>query len=105
MGTMTFRFMDGKSREVAYAAGRSVMLTAIDNGIPGIEGECGGEMTCGTCHVYVDQGWARRLSAPRRDELDMLDVVEKPTEHSRLGCQIKLNDDLDGLVVTVPDPE
>lgn len=105
MGTVAFRFEGGETREVAFTPGRSLMQTAVSNDVRGIEGECGGELTCGTCHVYVESPWRERLPTPRADELDMLEVAENPTEHSRLGCQIQLSDDLHGLVVTVPEPE
>ena len=68
----------------------------------GIIGECGGVMSCATCHVYVDPEWYGRLAPPQQSELDMLEFADEPTVLSRLGCQIKVREELDGLVVRVP---
>jgi 2Fe-2S ferredoxin len=79
------------------------MQTATANLIPGIVGECGGELSCATCHVYVDQQWLGALAAPSPDEQDMLEATsEEPTDASRLCCQITLDDSLDGIVVQIP---
>jgi ferredoxin, 2Fe-2S len=82
--------------------GFTLMQLALTHGVPGIVGECGGVMSCATCHVYVDEAWYGRLPAPLQAELDMLEFADDPTAFSRLGCQIKVRDALDGLVVRVP---
>ena len=78
------------------------MQLALSSGVPGIIGECGGVMSCATCHVYVDQRWYDRLAPPQPAELDMLEFADEPTALSRLGCQIKVRDELNGLIVRVP---
>ena len=90
------------AQTVEAAAGISLMQLALTNGVPGIVGECGGVMSCATCHVYVEEAWFGRLPAPRQAELDMLEFADDPTTFSRLGCQIKVRDELDGLIVRVP---
>jgi 2Fe-2S ferredoxin len=82
--------------------GWSLLEVARDAGID-IEGACGGSMACATCHVIVDDGWFVRLPAASAEEEDMLDFAESLTATSRLGCQIRLTRDLDGLIVTVPE--
>src|SRR5512147_2397062 len=84
---------------VDATAGISLMQLALTHGVPGIVGECGGVMSCATCHVYVDEAWYGRLPAPQQAELDMLEFADEPTAFSRLGCQIKVRAELDGLVV------
>ena len=69
----------------------------------GIEGTCGGCLSCATCHVIVDTAWFAKTGAPSEDEVDMLDLAFGLTETSRLGCQIEMADELDGLKVVIPD--
>jgi 2Fe-2S ferredoxin len=83
--------------------GRSLMEAALKAGIDGIAADCGGSLTCATCHVIVDLAWADRLPAPSADELSMLELTAAPREPtSRLSCQIALDDSLDGLTVRLP---
>lgn len=77
------------------------MQVAVNNDIDGIEAECGGELNCGTCHVYVDQKWCSRLVEASQSELEMIEVLDQPRPESRLSCQIRLSEGLDGLRVTV----
>ncbi|MFN7225236.1 MAG: 2Fe-2S iron-sulfur cluster-binding protein [Paracoccaceae bacterium] len=96
----------GKEHIVDVATGLTVMEGARDNGIPGIEADCGGACACSTCHVYVAQEWVDRL--PKKDSMeeDMLDFAYKPDpSRSRLTCQIKVTDALDGLVVHMPEKQ
>lgn len=94
---------DQTARDVACQPGQSLMKAAIDAGIDQIAADCGGTLTCATCHVYVDEAWAARLPAPVADESDMLDFAAAPVKpHSRLSCQIPLTPELDGLVVHLP---
>ena len=81
------------------------METAIDNDIDGIIAECGGACSCATCHVYVDEAWLDRLRQPEPLEDGMLDCVLDRRPNSRLSCQIRLNEDLDGITVRVPDSQ
>jgi ferredoxin, 2Fe-2S len=82
--------------------GSTVMETAILNGVPGIVAECGGACSCATCHVYVDPEWTDIVGGPSPMEEDMLDFAFDVRETSRLSCQIKVRDQIDGLVVRVP---
>jgi 2Fe-2S ferredoxin len=103
MPKITYVADDGTRRDVEAAAGASIMETAIRNNVRGIDAECGGCLSCATCHVYVDEEWLARLPAPDADEADMLGFVaaeQKP--NSRLSCQIKLDASLDGIVVRIP---
>ncbi len=106
MPTIIFEQQNGDAQSVVATGGNSVMIAAIQNGIDGIEAECGGGLACGTCHVYVDAAWMDRLTPAQEDELAMLDSVTAPRKAcSRLACQIVVRDDLDGLVVRVPEAD
>ena len=90
--------------EIQGKAGQSLMQAAVDAIVKGIAADCGGSLICATCHVYVHQPHAGRLPEPAADELDMLDFTAAPRrDNSRLSCQIELTDDLDGLVVELPE--
>lgn len=103
MARIVFVSPDGGTRELDAAPGQSVMQIATAHLVPGIIGECGGELICATCHVFVDPRWSGYLPAMSRDEEDMLEVAsEEPTKESRLSCQIVLTDSLDGIVVKIP---
>ncbi len=93
----------GTSRTVMAEVGSTVMEAAIKNGIPGIEAECGGACACATCHVYVADGWQDKTGEPSPMEEDMLDFGFDVRANSRLSCQIKVSDELDGLVVHTPE--
>src|ERR1700748_1191977 len=99
------RFVDhsGETRIIDVENGATVMEAAIRNSIPGIEAECGGACACATCHVYVDEAWAGKVGAPTPMEEDMLDFGFDVRPNSRLSCQIKVSDELDGLVVSTPE--
>ena len=93
-------------REVTYDVpeGTNLMQVAVANGIRGIIGECGGSLSCATCHVVVDPAWAERAGAPEGFEDDMLDMADAGRQAtSRLSCQIRMRPDLDGIVVHVPE--
>jgi 2Fe-2S ferredoxin len=83
----------------------TVMETARKNDIEGIEAECGGACACATCHVYVEEAWREKTGSPSEMEEDMLDFAFEVRETSRLSCQIKVTDDLDGLVVRIPEKQ
>ncbi len=102
MPQITFIDSRGESRTVEGESGSTVMEVAIRNGVPGIEAECGGACACATCHVYVDEAWTAKTGSPESMEEDMLDFAFEVKPTSRLSCQIKLRDELDGLVVRTP---
>lgn len=102
MARITYIAVDGKTTEVQADNGLSVMQAAVNNAVPGIVAECGGACSCATCHVHVDPAWYGRLPAPQGMERDMLEFVIDPRDTSRLSCQLKITDDLDGLVVHTP---
>lgn len=93
---------DGSEIETEAENGSTVMETAIRNGVTGIVAECGGACTCATCHVYVDEDWFDVVGEPSPMEEDMLDFAYDVRPTSRLSCQIKVRDELDGLKVEVP---
>ena len=103
MVEITFIDNDGAARTVEGEVGATVMETAIKNSVPGIEAECGGACACSTCHVYIDEAWREKVGEPSPMEEDMLDFAYEVKPNSRLSCQIKVRDDLDGLVVTTPE--
>lgn len=103
MPVVTITTPEGDVRVIDAPVGTPVMKAAVSAMVPGIIGECGGDLSCATCHVYVDPAWIDKLPARTADEEDMLDATsEEPTECSRLSCQIIMTDDLDRLAVTAP---
>ncbi len=106
MPKITYIEFGGKAHEVEVETGLTVMEGARDNGIPGIEADCGGACACSTCHVYVDPAWVDRLPPREAMEEDMLDFAWEPDPaRSRLTCQLKVTDALDGLVVQMPEKQ
>ncbi|MBV8752423.1 MAG: 2Fe-2S iron-sulfur cluster binding domain-containing protein [Hyphomicrobiales bacterium] len=103
MAKITYIDAGGIARPVDGEIGSTVMETAIKNGVPGIEAECGGACACSTCHVYVDEAWREKTGEPSPMEEDMLDFAFDVKPNSRLSCQIKVTEALDGLVVTTPE--
>ena len=106
MAKITYVEFGGKEHIIEVATGMTVMEGARDNGVRGIEADCGGACACSTCHVYVDEAWVARL--PKKDamEEDMLDFAFQPdAKRSRLTCQIKVSDALDGLRVYMPEKQ
>jgi len=103
MAKIHFVDHSGETRIIDVENGATVMEAAIRNAIPGIEAECGGACACSTCHLYVDQAWWEKVGKPSPMEADMLDFAFEVKPNSRLSCQIKVSDELDGLVVTTPE--
>ena len=103
MPKITYIDQEGTARTVEAEIGATVMETAIKNDVPGIEAECGGACACATCHVYVDEVWRETVGGPSPMEEDMLDFGYDVKPNSRLSCQIKVTDALDGLVVRTPE--
>ena len=101
MPKMIFIDRDGARREVDAPVGLSVLEIAHKHGVD-IEGACEGSLACSTCHVIVDAEWFEKLGDPTEDEEDMLDLAFGLEKTSRLGCQIVMSDELDGLVVKLP---
>jgi ferredoxin, 2Fe-2S len=103
MPTVHLIAADGTRHTLQARPGRSLMKAALAAGIDGIAADCGGCLTCATCHVYVPDEWRARLPAPGRDELSMLEMTASERRPgSRLSCQIALDDTLDGLTVELP---
>ena len=104
MAKITYVEHSGKEHVVEVRSGMTVMEGARDNCIPGIEADCGGACACSTCHVYVDPGWVDKLPKKQAMEADMLDFAWNPDPlRSRLTCQLKVSDTLDGLKVQMPE--
>jgi 2Fe-2S ferredoxin len=103
MPKITYIDHEGGTRTVDAEIGATVMETAIKNNVPGIEAECGGACACATCHVHVDEAWRAIVGDPSPMEEDMLDFGFDVRENSRLSCQIKVTDELDGLIVRTPE--
>jgi ferredoxin, 2Fe-2S len=105
MPKITYIDASGVERSVDGKTGMSVMETAIKHNIPGIDADCGGACACATCHVYVDEKFAGLVGKPSAMEQSMLDFAENVKPNSRLSCQIKIKDELDGLRVTTPESQ
>jgi len=104
MAKITYIEHDGTVHTLDVENGLTVMEGARDNNIPGIRADCGGACACSTCHVYVDAEWVDRLPEIEPMEADMLDFAYEPDPAlSRLTCQIRVSDELDGLVVRMPE--
>ena len=105
MAKITYIDINGTSHECDVENGLSVMEGAIQNNVPGILAICGGSCACSTCHAYIDETWAERVGAPDEIEDSTLELAldRKPT--SRLTCQVKVDDALDGLIVHVANNE
>ncbi len=102
MPKITFVQPDGTSQTVTAETGMTVMEAAKKNLIAGIEAECGGACACATCHVYIDADWRAKAGKPSEMEEDMLDFAFDVREESRLSCQIKITEVIDGMIIKVP---
>jgi 2Fe-2S ferredoxin len=105
MAKITFIRHDGSEHVVDVKNGLSVMEGAVKNNVPGIDADCGGACACATCHVYVDESWKEAAGSPSAMEESMLDFAENVESNSRLSCQIKVTDELDGLIVRIPESQ
>jgi 2Fe-2S ferredoxin len=105
MPRVTYIEFNGTAHEVEVPLGLSVMRGAVDNNVPGIDADCGGECACATCHVYVDAAWLGKTGLPEQgsQEASMLSFAAVAQPDSRLSCQIKMCEELDGLVVRMPE--
>ncbi len=102
MPQVTYIESDGTRHDVVVDAGQTLMQAALDNVVPGILGDCGGVCSCATCHVFIDAAWSDRLPPRSADEGFLLEGVPDVRDESRLSCQVRMRDDLDGLVVLLP---
>ena len=102
MPITVFESPDGNRISTDIAIGESVMHAARDNGVAGIEAECSGQLTCATCHVYVDAAWYDKFPAPGEEEAELLEIVDSPMPNSRLSCQLIIGEDMDGVLIHVP---
>ena len=105
MAKITYIGNNEKTYTIEVANGLSVMEGAIQNNVPGIDADCGGSMACATCHVYVKEEWFNKLPKKEDGEEDMLDMAFEPKKNSRLSCQLMVSDQLDGLVVNLPEKQ
>lgn len=106
MPKITFLHKDGSEQIIEAEENWSIMQVGVENNVKGIDGNCGGSMACATCHIYIHPEWQDRVTSEdneqTEEEEDMLDVAFDVRETSRLGCQIKLSNTLDGLIVALP---
>jgi 2Fe-2S ferredoxin len=105
MAKITFIQNNGSEQTVDGLPGMSVMEAAVKNMVPGIDADCGGACACATCHVYVEPEWVQKVGSRNPMEEDMLDFAFDVRDNSRLSCQIKISDALDGLRVKVPEKQ
>ncbi len=105
MPKITYIEHNGSEHVIDVKNGLSVMEGAVKNNIPGIDADCGGACACATCHVYVDAAWADKVGAKSAMEESMLDFAENVEATSRLSCQIKVTEQLDGLIVRMPESQ
>lgn len=105
MTSIVFESASGRLREVEAKVGLSLMAVAQAAGVPDILGDCGGELSCATCHVYIDEALRGVIAPPTQAELDLIeDGVAEPRPNSRLSCQITVTDELEGMRFIVPAP-
>lgn len=102
MVQMVFVGHDGSEYPVDVAEGTTLLRAALDNGVPGMTGECGGELACATCHCYLDEGLRARIDDPADDELEMLEGAIDVTVDSRLGCQLRVSSGFEGGRIRLP---
>ena len=105
MAKITYVENNGNTHTVEVAEGLTVMEGAIQNNIPGIDGDCGGGMACATCHVYVKDEWFDKINKKSEGEDDMIDQAYEPKKSSRLSCQIQVSSERAGLEVNLPEKQ
>ncbi len=105
MPKVTYIEHDGTEHREEVPVGLSLMRGAVDNNVPGIDADCGGECACATCHVYVQEPWLDKVGLPEpgSQEASMLSFAAVTEPNSRLSCQIPMRDDLDGIVLRMPE--
>ena len=105
MAKIKYIDFQGNSKTIEIENGLTVMEGAIQNNIPGIDADCGGSMACATCHVYVKEEWFDKLPKKEDGEEDMLDMAYEPNKFSRLSCQLIVTEEMDGLIVSMPEKQ
>jgi len=105
MTTVIFVKPDRTTQEVTVNNGTTIMQAALDNGVKEIIAECGGACACATCHCYIDEAWHDKLPAASANEQDLLECAFAPNKNSRLGCQIIIDENLDGLIIHLPESQ
>ncbi|MBL4826869.1 MAG: 2Fe-2S iron-sulfur cluster binding domain-containing protein [Spongiibacteraceae bacterium] len=105
MPQVTYINKDGKEYIVDVDNGGNLMQAAVDNRVPGIMGDCGGDCACATCHVYVDPQWQEAAGSAGELEAELLDGLMDPEPTSRLGCQVVMSDELNGIIVRIPESQ
>ena len=105
MAKIIYTTHDNQKFELEVQNGLTVMEGAVQNDVPGIDADCGGGMACATCHVYVKEDWFNKLSEKAIGEDDMLDQAYEPNSSSRLSCQLTVSNELDGLIVHLPEKQ
>lgn len=105
MAKITYIQFDGTENVVDVKPGLTVMEGAVKNNVRGIDADCGGACACATCHVFVDEAWVGKTGEKSAMEESMLDFAENVQDNSRLSCQIKITEELDGLVVRLPESQ
>jgi 2Fe-2S ferredoxin len=105
MPKITFVEANGTKHAVDTTVGQSVMQTAVNSIVPGITGECGGNCSCATCHVYIEAPWSERVPPPSSDEQAMVECALHIRPTSRLGCQVKVTPELENLIVHLPESQ
>ena len=105
MAKITYIEHSGKSHTVEVQNGLTIMEGAVQNNVPGIDADCGGSMACATCHVYVKEEWFNKLPKKEDGEEDMLDMAYEPNKFSRLSCQLTVSDELEGIIVNLPEKQ
>jgi 2Fe-2S ferredoxin len=105
MPKVTYIEFNGTEHPIDVAVGLSVMQGAVNNNVPGIDADCGGECACATCHVHIDPEWFARTGTPNAQEASMLSFAAVTQDNSRLSCQIKMTEALDGLVLHMPESQ
>ncbi|MFT7387502.1 MAG: 2Fe-2S ferredoxin [Candidatus Endobugula sp.] len=102
MALIFYTTHDGNTFEADVAVGENLMQAAIDNGIDGIVGACGGSMCCATCHCYVDDAWISKTGVAKGAEREMVEATQEPKPTSRLSCQLLVTEEMDGLTIHLP---
>jgi len=105
MPKITYVEFSGTEHAIEVKTGLTVMEGAVKHNVPGIDADCGGACACATCHVYVDAAWTDKVGSPSAMEESMLDFAENVEPNSRLSCQIKVTEALDGLIVRMPESQ
>ena len=105
MAKITYVDHDGTKHLTDVQSGLSLMEGAVKNNISGIAADCGGACACATCHVYVDESWRERIGPSSSLEDSMLEFAQNSRPSSRLSCQVKITDEMDGLVVHLPESQ